>query len=275
MKRHTFLFIIFLTFVFINISCDVKEKLGRNTFLVIIEPSEIEYMQNGASQTFSAIVRTVTGEVLDVNVHWNFSNSNLGSLSVSDGKTTVFKADAVNKGIGILSAEYEGVKRSINIQVSDDILLYDNDKFSSLVKDLCWYGGGTADSGTVTISTIYDNGQCLDFYISLRRISEYAGFYIQFNQNVDLSAYNHLKFAGRVIKIDVSGKDYIPIHVSVFGVDQSPIDMRNFSWQDYDVSLAGVGSSNTENVPFNMSFLGTDWIVGNMEIRLNNIRFEK
>ncbi|MDR2437704.1 MAG: hypothetical protein LBD17_06570 [Endomicrobium sp.] len=278
MKKMVFSCLI-LTIIGIGIlSCGLKNRLPHNTVTIAIEPVSIDFIRFNSSQSFSAIVKNAKGELMDVDVNWSISGFSNVSISSGKGKSVTLQTGGT-ECLGILTAEYRGVTSSIDIDVTNDFILYKNGKWSKSINLNNLIYNPDSNSNLIKMEQVTDqnDGTCLQFTVSPPEAGAPGAFYLIFNPLQDLSAYGSIQFSAKCMGID-SSVNFNVYMIQNDGQEGYQEDSRAFnvggdSWSKY----VGALTKQRNNVvsPLKIEFTHSSISDGQTRtIRINNIRID-
>ncbi|MDR1474732.1 MAG: hypothetical protein LBS38_03495 [Endomicrobium sp.] len=277
MKKIVFLCLI-LTIIGLGIfSCGLKDRLLHNTITVVIEPASIEFIRFDSSQHFSAIVRNARGEFMDVGVKWRISGFTDVSISSNQG-TSITLQTGSTECRGVLTAEYRGVTSSINIEVTNDVILYKNGKWSNIIDLNSLIYNPPDNSNLVKMEEVTDDktgNTCLQFTVSRPEVQKSGAFFLTFKRPQDLSGYNNIQFSARcAVGSYVTFVVYMIKNNGQPGYQEEPYvpNIKN----DWTICRGGL-TKQRDNVvsPLQIEFRHDDIPSGETRtIRINDIRIE-
>jgi hypothetical protein len=173
----------------------------NNAISVTIKPGAEDSIWFNSSQEFTAYIRDPRGKLMDVDPNWNISGfSSDVSISTDIGKSIIFyTGSTVSKGV--LTAEYDGVRRFVNIEINNHFSLYENGKLSDKIDESNFlYGNSEPNpSDCIAINTVQDeNGKkCFELIIKQPLTGNPVGFCLEFKIHEDLSNFTTLHFSMR------------------------------------------------------------------------------
>jgi hypothetical protein len=271
MKKVAFLCLIMIIVGFVVVSCALKDKLQENTISVAIEPASVGFIRHNSLQNFTAIVRNTRGELIDVDVNWSISDFT-GDVSISTnvGKRVIFTVGSSGgDSTGVLTAEYSGVSRSVNIEITNALYLYRNGVWGSTI-DKDSLNNCLISPEYITMNEVLDaNGTtCLEFGVSQPPVGTVPGFYLQFQPPQDLNTYRTLQFSAR----SSDGMGDITFITYSIGWEVNSTNNVGGDWGDISIDISGTLRSSVRD-SFKITFSNSEISAAGRTLRINNIRF--
>jgi hypothetical protein len=271
MKKIILLNIIVI--VFIVFSCGFKDKLMNNAISITIKPGTVDSILFNSTQKFTASIRDPRGKLMDVTPNWSISGFNSDvSISSNVGESILFYAGNT-KSIGILTAEYDGVRRFVNIEINNHFNLYKNGKLSDKIdeKDLIYGDDASNGSDYITIDTVQgENGEkCFELIVKQPKVGEPVGFCLVFKTYEDLSKFTTLHFYMR--SCDGNGNigfEYYVIDEKKNSESQTPTVGESFS--EISIDISGISRDDTREI-LSIEFTNADINPSPRKVRLKNI----
>jgi hypothetical protein len=277
MKKVSLLSII-IVMLFIVFSCGFKDKLMNNAISVTIKPGIVDFIWFNSLQEFTASIRDPGGKLMDVTPHWSISGfSQDVSISTNIGKSIVF-CTGNTESRGVLTAEYDGVRCFVNIEISNRFNLYKNSKLSNKIdeENLIYVEGGGTPSDYITLNSVQDEDgeKCFELIIKQPQTGCPVGFCLEFKIPEDLSKFTTLHFSMR--SCDGKGDikfDYYTIddYKSSEGVSEPSV---GGSFSDIPIDISDVSQRNSTKEVLSIEFGENDINPSPRKVRLKNIYLE-
>ncbi|MDR2437532.1 MAG: hypothetical protein LBD17_05670 [Endomicrobium sp.] len=268
--------------MFIVFSCGFKDKLMNNAISVTIKPGTVDSIQFNSSQEFTASIRDPRGKLMDAVPHWNISGFNSEvSISTNTGKNIVFYTGNT-KSRGVLTAEYDGVRRFVNIEINNRFNLYKNGKLSDKIdkNDFLYGNGGNNPYDCITKSEVTDSDgeKCFELVVKQPARGNLVGFYLEFKDHEDLSEFTTLHVSMR--SCDGNGNitfTYYVINETDDGDDNAYkiINVLTIgeSFRDISIDISGQSRDTTKEI-LAIEFTFDDIKHSPRKVRLKNIYLE-